>query len=98
MFAADVNDLSVGFASKLKTVLEQHIGLRVFYREIEYTGRSSISIAKPYNRTRRRSSSGCAISRDRAMALPRCRREYPSRAAATRASGPLNVGSFVSAF
>jgi hypothetical protein len=31
MFAADVDGLSAGFASKLKTMLEQHIGLRVYY-------------------------------------------------------------------
>lgn len=35
MFAADVDILPTGFASKLKTILEQHIGLRVYYPEIE---------------------------------------------------------------
>lgn len=36
MFAADAESLSIGLASKLKTVLEQHIGLRVYYPEIEH--------------------------------------------------------------
>ncbi len=36
MFAADVNELPVGFASRLRTLLEQHIGLRVYYPEIEH--------------------------------------------------------------
>jgi hypothetical protein len=36
MFAADVAALSTGLASKLKTILEQHIGLRVYYPEIEH--------------------------------------------------------------
>jgi hypothetical protein len=34
LFAAEADILSVGFAAKLKTFLEQHIGLRVFYPEI----------------------------------------------------------------
>jgi hypothetical protein len=34
LFAAEANELSIAFASKLKTFLEQHIGLRVFYPEI----------------------------------------------------------------
>jgi hypothetical protein len=36
MFAADADDLSTGLASKLKTLLEQHIGLRAYYPEIEH--------------------------------------------------------------
>lgn len=36
MFAADADILPVGFASKLKTLLEQHIGLRAYYPEIEH--------------------------------------------------------------
>lgn len=34
MFASEVDILSVPFASRLKTFLEQHIGLRIFYPEI----------------------------------------------------------------
>jgi hypothetical protein len=34
LFGAESNILSVAFSSKLKTYLEQHIGLRVFYPEI----------------------------------------------------------------
>lgn len=34
LFAAESDQLSIPFASKLKTFLEQHIGLRVFYPEI----------------------------------------------------------------
>jgi hypothetical protein len=34
LFAAEADFLPVAFASKLKTFLEQHIGLRVFYPEI----------------------------------------------------------------
>jgi len=34
MFAADGSSLSVALAAKLKTLLEQHIGLRVFYPEM----------------------------------------------------------------
>jgi hypothetical protein len=34
MFAAEVDVLSVPFAAKLKTFLEQHMGLRVFYPDI----------------------------------------------------------------
>jgi Leucine Rich repeats (2 copies) len=34
LFAAEADILSVAFASKLKTFLEQHMGLRVFYPEI----------------------------------------------------------------
>jgi hypothetical protein len=35
LFAADAQILSPGFASQLKTLLEQHIGLRPYYPEIE---------------------------------------------------------------
>jgi hypothetical protein len=35
MFAVDADILSPGFASELKTFLEQHIGLRPYYPEIE---------------------------------------------------------------
>jgi hypothetical protein len=34
LFAAEADILSIPFAAKLKTFLEQHIGLRVFYPEI----------------------------------------------------------------
>jgi Leucine-rich repeat (LRR) protein len=34
LFSAETGELSIAFASKLKTFLEQHIGLRVFYPEI----------------------------------------------------------------
>jgi hypothetical protein len=34
LFAAEADILSIAFASKLKTFLEQHIGLRVFYPDI----------------------------------------------------------------
>ncbi|MBR1130649.1 leucine-rich repeat domain-containing protein [Bradyrhizobium iriomotense] len=36
MFAAEADILPIGLASKLKTILEQHIGLRVYYPEIEH--------------------------------------------------------------
>jgi|SoiMethySBSTD1v2_1073268.scaffolds.fasta_scaffold07846_15 Leucine-rich repeat (LRR) protein len=35
MFAAEVDVLPIGLAAGLKTLLEQHIGLRVYYPEIE---------------------------------------------------------------
>src|SRR4030095_7556071 len=35
MFAAEVDILPIGLAAGLKTLLEQHIGLRVYYPEIE---------------------------------------------------------------
>jgi hypothetical protein len=35
LFAAEADELPYGFASHLKTFLEQHIGLRAFYPEIE---------------------------------------------------------------
>jgi Leucine-rich repeat (LRR) protein len=34
LFSAEADVLSIAFASKLKTFLEQHIGLRVFYPEV----------------------------------------------------------------
>ena len=36
LFAAEASILSAGFSSKLKTFLEQHMGLRVFYPEIAH--------------------------------------------------------------
>lgn len=36
MFAAEADILPIGLASRLKTILEQHIGLRVYYPEIEH--------------------------------------------------------------